>query len=185
MYKQVFISHSKSDPHIDFFHKVFSGLRTKAVYMEYEDILNPPWDTIRSNLNESNAVFVLLSEPLLNQRHTNNWVSFEIGLACNYRASILIDVFNTPPEGLPVYVFEPLGQPVDFPVPYCNYYMPYEETIQDLKFLKELITNSGSVSSPIYGNPIICPYDGCSLVFNLLRDIDKIACPSCRQYMSI
>lgn len=178
MYKTVFISHSKHDPNVDFFHRVFSGLKTDAIWMEYENIDPPPWKTIRENVNKSDAVFVLLSSPLLYQIHTNNWVSFEVGLAANCRKILS-------PLGLDVYVFEPRYQLVDFPVPYCTHYMLYEQTTEELKYLKKMIKESPSI---YYGEPISCPHqEDCGITFGLLtfrlppEDIEHFFCPACRK----
>lgn len=178
MYSRVFISHSKDDPNLDFFHKVFSGIRTEAVWMEYERIDAPPWDTIRRKLNESDAIFVLLSVPLLHQVHTNNWVSFEVGLAANCRKPTPLPAFMQP-VGLDVYVFEPIDTRIDFPMPYCTYYMLYGQTVEELQFLKEMIE-----AAPLHykGEPVKCPYDSdCGIEFKLLTDIGQFVCPACRR----
>ncbi len=171
MYKKVFISHSKNDPNLIFFHKVFSGIATEAKWMEFEDITPPPYAYIKDNVNQSNAVFVLLSDYILSQSHTQNWVSFEIGLAANSRSLMK--------RNLDVFVFEPFSKRVDFAVPYCTYYMLYDsESIQHIKFLKELIQGAPLIPS---GVTVQCPYDDCRLEFNLLNDIENFVCPSCRK----
>ena len=143
--------------------------------MEYEDIYPPPWETIRENVNHSDAVFVLLSRPLLNHVHTNNWVSFEIGLAANSRK--LLQPANL--AGLDVYVFEPIDERIDFPVPYCTYYMLYEITEDHLIFLKDLIR---AKSLDLFGTLAVCPYvSDCGIVFNLLTKMEQFACPACRR----
>lgn len=177
MYNTVFISHSKDDTNVDFFHKVFSGIKTEAIWMEYEIIIPPPWDTIRTNVNKSDAVFVLLSNPLLNQLHTNNWVSFETGLAANCRKPTLTPAFLQS-LGLDVYVFEPIDATIDFPVPYCTYYMRYSKTTEELRFLQEMIE-----AAPLHdkGESVKCPYNNCGVEFKMLIDIEQFVCPACRR----
>lgn len=178
VYNQVFISHSKDDPNLDFFHRVFSGLKTKAVWMEFEEIKPPPHQTIKNFVNQSDALFVLLSEPLLRKLYTANWVSFEIGLAANWRSPYLIPRIIQ--DRIDVYVFEPYQNPVDYAVPYCTYYMLYTGSVEELKFLRKLIENA-----PFHnmGIPIKCPYEGCSIEFKLLTDLNEFKCPACRRMM--
>ena len=174
MYKKVFISHSRDDPNLDFFHKVFSGIATEAKWMEFEDITPPPYEYIINELNQCDAIFVLLSDNILSQSHTYNWVSFEIGLAANYK-SVFYPTFGQ--RGLDVFVFEPFSKRVDFAVPYCTYYMPYDDkSIEEIKFLKELIKDAPYRPK---GVGVQCPYDDCRLEFKLLVEIEEIVCPSC------
>jgi len=172
----VFISHSRGDPNLDFFHKVFSGLKTKAVWMEFEDIKPPPYQSIKNFVNQSDAVFVLLSEPLLRKLHTASWISFEIGLAANWQSPYILPRLLK--DRIDVYVFEPYQQPIDYAVPYCTYYMLYNGTIEELKFLRQLIERA-----PLHGMGVSvkCPYENCKIEFKLLSDITEFRCPSCRR----
>jgi len=179
MYSKVFVSHNKDDPNLDFFHRIFSGINTKAIWMEFENIIPPPYESIRKEVNQSNAIFVLLSEPLLNKPHTSNWVSFEIGLAANYRSPAVPyrpQLFKQ--IGLDVYVFEPFQTHVNFAVPYCTYYMLYEGNIEELKLLKEMIQNAPSHNK---GLPVKCQYKDCQVEFKLLSNIEEFYCPTCRR----
>lgn len=177
MYKKVFISHSKDDPNLNFFHKIFSGIATEAKWMEFEDITPPPYAYIMDELNQCDAIFVLLSDNILSQSHTHNWVSFEIGLAANHKLLPLIPPFGK--RGLDVFVFEPFSEKVDFAVPYCTYYMVYDGgSVEQLKFLKELIQNAPFNPK---GVEVQCPHGNCELIFKLLTKIEEFVCPSCRQ----
>lgn len=178
MYKTVFISHSKDDSRLSFFHKVFSGLHTKAVWMEFEGIQPPAYQSIKNFVNESNALFVLLSSPLLdiNKRHTANWVSFEIGLAANWRSSFLIPKLLQ--DRIDVYVFEPLEEPIDFAVPYCTYYMFYTDSNEHLQFLRELLQDAPYHNK---GEPVKCPHPKCKVEFKILNAIEDFVCPTCRR----
>jgi len=146
--------------------------------MEFEDITPPPYQSIKNFVNQSDAIFVLLSRSLLQKLHTDNWVSFEIGLAANWRSFYLIPrIFQ---DRIDVFVFEPSQDPVDYAVPYCTYYMLYSGTTEELKFLRELVQNA-----PLHnkGIPIKCPYDNCSIEFKLLSDTTEFNCPTCRRGM--
>lgn len=144
--------------------------------MEFEDINPPPYAHIMDELNQCDAIFVLLSDNILSQPHTHNWVSFEIGLAANYKSLPFFPTFGQ--KGLDVFVFEPFSKRVDFAVPYCTYYMLYDKSIEEIKFLKELIKDAPYHSK---GVEVQCPYDDCRLKFKLLTSIEDFICPSCRQ----
>ena len=177
MYNQVFISHSKDDPNLDFFHKIFSGIKTNSVWMEFEEISSPPYKTIMRKVNESDAIWVLLSNYLLRRRYTATWVSFEIGLAANHPKPIL--PLFAPKIGIEVYVFEPYTC-VNFPIPYCTYYMPYEGNMKELKFLRGVIEAAPSLGN--VGIPVRCPYSDCAIEFKLLKDVRQlVVCPACRR----
>lgn len=182
MYQSVFISHSKDDPHLDFFHRIFSGLNTKSVWMEFEDIQPPAYQSIKDYVNSSDALFVLLSNPLLDirKRHTANWISFEIGLAANWRSPSIIPRIIQ--DHIDVYVFEPIDEPIDFAVPFCTFYMPYDYTVDALKFLKELIQKAPHHKK---GKWVECPYPDCKVEFNLLTKLEDFTCPVCRRGMSL
>ncbi|MFC2024338.1 hypothetical protein ACFLTJ_02000 [Chloroflexota bacterium] len=133
MYRRVFISHSKFDPNIDFFHRVFSGAPAEAIWMEFEDIKSPPYLAIKDNVNSSDAIFVLLSEHLVDKQHTSNWVSFEVGLAANRTIS---DKTGKNTKDMDVFVFEPLDKKIDFAVPYFTHYMRYPISDAAFKWLR-------------------------------------------------
>lgn len=184
MYGAVFISHSKDDPNLDFFHKVFSAVQTKAVWMEFEEIEAPPYISIRDNVNRSDAVFVLLSEHLVSRQYTNNWVSFEVGLAANFKRLKVSPKATQARLGLDVWVFEPLDRNISFAVPYCTYYMRYEPNLPTLKRLRLALEEA---PSHVLGVPATCHWDGCKLSFNYLtRSYEKpFNCPACRGIMQV
>jgi len=134
---------------------------------------------IRVAVRASEAVFVLLSRPLLRKLHSGSWVSFEIGLAANWRSPYLIPMI--PQDRIDVYVFEPHAEPVDYAVPYCTYYMLYHGTVEQLKFLKKLIENAPQHNM---GIPVKCPFNDCSIEFKLLTDVSEFKCPTCRRGIS-
>jgi len=180
MYNVVFVSHSKYDPNLDFFHKVFSGLQTKSVWMEFEDIAPPPSLFVRDAVNKSDALFVLLSRYLVDKQHTNNWVSFEVGLAANCKKANISPEYAHKEQGLDIWVFEPLNEDISFAVPYFTYYMRYEPTMERLKWLRDIL--SGDTTTGRFGVPVTCPHEDCKITFNYLSRFytDSLKCPACR-----
>jgi len=182
VYKKVFISHSKHDPNLSLFKEIFAMLPTESKWMELENVEPPPALSIRREINESDAVFVLLSENLVDLQHTSNWVSFEVGLASN----------RTPPEhaamsasgrsGLDIWVFEPLEKTVRFPVPYLTHYMRYPLDQGAVKWLRDVLRDS----DPRHlGMATECPYEDCKISFRYLSRLytDDLWCPACRNYI--
>ena len=52
---QIFISHSKNDPNLDFFKTIFATTNIRSIWMEFEDVSSPPWKTInKMGLNITN-----------------------------------------------------------------------------------------------------------------------------------
>lgn len=184
MYKTVFISHSKHDPNLDFFHKIFSAVRTKAIWMEFEDIEPPPYRSIRDNINRSDAIFVLLSKFLIDRQYTNNWVSFEVGLAVNCKRSSVAPEKAELEQGLHVWVFEPSDELIEFAVPYCTYYMRYQADMMTLKRVKLALEKAPTNT---LGVPATCQSDNCKLAFQYLTKDYAIPfqCPACRKIMRI
>jgi hypothetical protein len=146
--------------------------------MEFENINPPAYQSIKNFVNSSDALFVLLSNKLVDmtRRHTANWVSFEIGLAANYRSQYAIPMLLQ--DRIDVYVFEPLEERIDFAVPYCTYYMQYCDSMDNLQFLRELIQLAPNHNKGLQTN---CPYDDCKIQFKLLTDTDRFPCPTCRR----
>jgi hypothetical protein len=83
---QIFVSHSAKDKYIvDFFSNAFAGTKVKAVFEEFEKILTgkiTPSKVI-TDIESSNAIFVILSQNVQNIPHTRDWVVWETGTAKN------------------------------------------------------------------------------------------------------
>ena len=170
-YGKVFISHSKRDPNLGFFQSLFAMLRIESTWIELEDVVPPPSVYIREQVNQSDAVFVLLSQPLTELPHTNNWVAFEVGLAANCGA-----------QGLDVWVFEPLDEHIDFAVPYFTHYMRYHTERNALTWLRDMLRETKAES---IGIPVQCSYDDCKIAFNYLSRYftNDFYCPACRRFV--
>lgn len=168
----IFISHSKDDPNIDFFHKALSGPKVGSFMMEFENIENPPYKSIKEKINASRAVFVLLSNPLLqhNYAHTRNWIDFEVGIACQRR--------------IDVWVFEPMHQIINFAVPYATHHVRYESTSDDhVKILRALIENINKAFPRVLDGGLLvrCTNENCGISFYQLNGAGEFNCPSCRK----
>jgi len=83
---QIFVSHSQYDKDIrSSFDTVFARTGVKSVCMEFERINQlPAWEPIRNEIKVSETVFLLLGPNIRSSIHTQNWVAFEVGLACAY-----------------------------------------------------------------------------------------------------
>jgi hypothetical protein len=115
-----FISHSGKD--IEIVEEVLTvfkhhGRRPYKIITEDElsRTPDPHWLYIKSWIQKSDAVFLILSGGITEQEHTQNWVAFEVGVAagCN------------PPK--PVIAIK--GEDVVIPIPYLTHYYSYSPTV--------------------------------------------------------
>lgn len=179
----VFVSHSKYDVEmINFFTNITSKEGIKNYFMEWED-LNKKYPAIRISdiiksdwIEDINMVVVLLGPNLANppnMHYTQNWVTFEVGVAagCNK----------------PVLVLEEINHITDFPIPYvtdyCQYQLGNNEDRKNIgkimNNIHEIRTNSVKVADDV---PVTCGYDDCNAKFNLwMRHSNNINCPVCRR----
>ena len=179
----VFVSHSKHDKEmVDFFTNITSRLGIRNFFMEWEDLekkypAKRISEIIQSNWVENVSMVVVLLGPNLanppNQHYTQNWVTFEVGVAagCNK----------------PVLVLEEINHITNFPIPFVTDYVQYQlDNNDDRKRIGDVINNihrvkTGNVRIPD-DVPKICGYDDCNAKFNLWqRYSDNISCPVCRR----
>lgn len=159
---QIFISHSKQDPNLGFFDKIFAGTNVRRVCMEFEEIKPPPWEFIKESVSISCMIFVLLSEHVSFRNQTRNWVSFEIGLAAA--------------QGKKVVVFRPPDQEINFPIPYCTHFMIYHpDSPEDFQFIKKFVISLGEYET---GLIFTCSNEKCELRFRLLEDLQRTITPN-------
>ena len=65
MATQVFVSHTQKDMEFcDIFDRACARLGIKAFRSEFERIELPAWETIRSNIRKSRALFLLIGQEL-------------------------------------------------------------------------------------------------------------------------
>ncbi len=182
---QIFISHTKKDEGFcNVFDTVVARVGVKAFRSEFEAIEYPAWRTIRNAINNSVAVFFLVGNELVkNQdngdsgwRHTQNWIAYEIGVACQ--------------KGIDVWaVCDNVN--INFPMPYINNYfnlsLKRPDAFNYMKIVLENYKDGYSYPSPYLLKPlgVECVY--CKIVFNLhvtLQPGEIIKCPQCLNDLS-
>jgi hypothetical protein len=146
----------------------------------------PNWQWIKDEIKESKALFLLLSRNITRKKQTQNWVSFEIGLA-----SMCI----------PSIVFEFEEEKVYFPIPYLSHYFdqPFSkktglftkdssETLLNVlihvtyeSFIDVVIKEPSIGLSP--DETIEC--SKCLIRFHYWRTKENIPCPCCSSYIKI
>jgi hypothetical protein len=202
----IFISHSSKDTDIlGIFDKVFAGTNVHAIRAEFESYNIPPWNAIKEWIEESSALFLLIGPNLKSSDYTQNWVSFEVGLAAG--------------KGKEIWVFEQQGREVHFPVPYLDHYMLYDAGKANADYIRSVIDAYGNginvggaalaaivgyaiagpaggllagligskvnTSEKPVGLKITCPYADCCSAFQLHSRLDNLDCPSCRRNMIV
>lgn len=86
----------------------------------------------------SDYVFLFLTDNIVKTEFTHNWVSFEVGVAANARKKL--------------FVFERLGVPVQYPIPYLTDYMIFaEEDINDILNIQALSKKLKGTSKTLKG----------------------------------
>ena len=188
---RVFITHSRKDEALlEDIKKIFK--ETKVFYDVYDPKSTdkkPDWEYIRTQISKSDAIFLLLG-PSINPEHresahTQNWVSFEVGLACSCN----------PPKR--VIVFHPAYNPKKdsgydqnkFAIPYFTDYVYYDSnnpnsysiTLDIISHIRTGISlkeiASKSFGTRMIDNGVIkrsSPEDGTEFIFG-----DK-KCPKCK-----
>lgn len=166
---QIFISHSRFDTDILIpFDEIFAGTNVRRIRVEFESYELPPWIFIRDSILRSSAVFLLLGPNVNQSPYTQNWISYEVGLACGLNK--------------PVWVFERIDQPINFPIPFLNHYMLYNPDIPEHSDYIRNIINGYLALLPTHpmGTPIECGTSNCGIRFNLHTLVERFYCPSCR-----
>ena len=182
---QVFVSHTKSDENFcDKFDSVCAREGVKAFRSELENIPPPPHKTIINAMNNSVALFFLIGKELVKGQeehtkeweYTQNWIAFEIGLACQEG----IDVWAVCDDVL-----------LNFPMPYINNYLTLSlrrpDAFNFMRFVLKEYTQGRNFSFPYVsqrdGNAaVFCAYKDCRMEFNLHVMWKKgysIRCPQC------
>ena len=144
----IFISHSQRDKVLpDFFDVVFAREPTTAIRFpfEFSAQVDNPTITLVTLLTSSVALFVMLSPEIqtTGTLHTGNWISTEVGIAKG--------------RGIPIWVFELVSEPVDFPVPYVDHYIRLalhgEYSDSNHQWLRAIVNVYTRALSPDYGAP--------------------------------
>ena len=188
---QIFLSHSRQDTQIvEYFVNKFDDTSVKPVRMEFEKWSRnrrPNWMWIRDEIKKSKALFLLLSRNIIGTQQTQNWVSFEIGLASMCTPQI------------PVVIFE--EEKVHFPIPYLNHYFDQSFSRKTNIFMNDfskplLKTNTHVLYESFIDELIMHPNIGlseeetiecskCFLRFRYWGEKEEINCPCCPAYIKI
>ena len=180
---KVFESHTRLDSEFcDVFDRASARVGIDAFRSEYESIEPPAWQTIRNELRQSKALFLLVGKSLVDAQkthssdweYTQNWISYEIGIA----SQLGIDVWVLCDD-----------VKINFAVPYLNNYIPYSIGMEkNFKSFVGLL--EGYVSGKKYDLDdivaVTCPHSNCSIRYNLRAAVSKggeIICPCCLQPM--
>jgi len=175
---KIFLSHSSADEEVrDYFLKVSGLAGVQAVSVEFEYFPPPPWKYIKDQIFQSDALFLLLGPNVIDRGiYTQNWISFEIGLACQLNKEI--------------WVFEQFDIPVRFPVPYLDHYVLYDPKNRGhLDYIRSIIEAYKPIpilrKFPEAYTEITCPNKECEISFLLHTEIAEFECPSCRKPIKI
>ena len=128
---QIFVSHSQKDTEIrSFFGNIFATTHIKAFFKEIEGFSSKnPSTEISRNIQDSNAVFILLGKNVQKFRHTNDWVDWESGVAKGKNKDI--------------WVFEPaslLGK-IEVVIPSVSHYVVYETNDFFQDYIRKIINS--------------------------------------------
>jgi len=110
---QIFVSHSRQDNLLrPWFDTIFAGEpNVGAVRFEFEEKTDYPILLIRFLIQNSDALFILLSREIASSgtQHTGNWMCAEVGMAGGLNK--------------PVWLFEAMEEPIPFPIPFIDHYV--------------------------------------------------------------
>lgn len=143
----IFISHSKKDKDLVLtMRKTLKNMGHVPIIEEFvpvEEQKPIPHEEIRSNVEKSEFLFLFLTDNVVATEYTKNWVIYETGLASA--------------NSKKVFVFERIGTPIEFPIPYLTDYalfnpdstediLALQNVTKDLgKFRRDILTAGGGV----------------------------------------
>lgn len=171
---RIFLSHTKKDKEFcDWLDtRIFARIaQIKGFRSEFETVKEPGWQTIKDEINKSDALFFLVGKELVKSqssptkrenlhggdwRYTQNWIAYEIGVACQ--------------KGIDVWAICDEGVEINFPMPYINNYLVI--LAQDRKNAVKYI--HGVVSEYISGRPFTI-----GKAYRWDYRIKRTKCPSC------
>lgn len=205
----IFISHSKRDE------QLVQNIQIVLLNVGHTPIIEEfipesmkeliPYEEIRKNIQQSDALFLFLTDEIVRTEYTKNWVIYEDGLASD--------------RHIPVFVFERKGFPIHYPIPYVTDYMAFDPyTVEDILNVQKLAKDIGKIPAdwitagfggligaifgplgiavgaiggwllgpkgkpPIPGIRIKCPHSSCRTEYSYWSpNITSFNCPICRQ----
>ena len=183
---KVFISHSKHDKeYCDSFDSACARAGLQSFRSEFENIETPPWKTIKREINQSSALFLLIGKKFTEIQKsltintpeykswtfTQNWIAYEIGVSAQ--------------KGIEVWV---LCEDPDiyFPVPYFTNLYFWEGNLADPKqraliFFLEIYSKNNYI---MFDRRMkhTCSNPNCRATYNIIQPLAKgakLKCPSC------
>lgn len=186
---QIFMSHTNLDTvFCDDFDRVVARVGAKVFRSEFENIASPSWKTIREEMRRSCALFLLVGAKLVESqaksensveekqkwKYTQNWISYEVGLACQLGIDVWVICDNLE---------------INFPVPYLNNYEIWGirnsgQPKENFEFYRKVLQNyvEGKRYPLSQASVSVCPYVECRAEYNLQSTIapkGRIICPTC------
>jgi hypothetical protein len=183
---KIFISHSKHDKeYCDSFDLACARAGLQSFRSEFENIETPPWKTIKREINQSSALFLLIGKKFTEiQRSltintpeymswvfTQNWIAYEIGVAAQ--------------KGIEVWVLCE-NPDIYFPVPYLTNLYFWEGNLANpnqrelVIFLKVYSKNNLIIFDK--KTKYTCSNPNCKATYNIIQSLAKgikLKCPSC------
>ena len=200
--ESVFVSHSEKDKRWrQAFDTICARAGIRSDCMEFEKLPAPPCSEIKSRIEASRAVFVIIGDDFpVELLHTNNWVAFEIGLAYAKEKDI--------------WVIENIKQAQSFTIPILTHYIlcdiewleriPPSPMFNHIRAMLALYANYQFNSIPVTGlttetefvmnlflkkevpkeqpryKSVQCGKPECGVGFTLHSNVTGFSCPSCR-----
>jgi hypothetical protein len=164
------------------FHNQFHPRRRPPIIVDRELLSRSPdphWEQIWGFIYESDAVFLILTQEILEQEHTQNWVAFEVGVAAGHEP--------------PIPVIAVRGEDVTIPIPYLRHHYSYSSTFspvhphQNQEDRQRLQNEFFNVMHPMLNDPWhfqnpplerLCPH--CNLLYHHHNQGERpLLCPCC------
>ncbi len=125
---EIFVSHSGKDKDLrDFFSNAFAGTKVRAIFEEFEKIIRGTVSSaqIARDIENSKAVFVILSQNVQGIPYTRDWVVWETGVAKNKD----------------IWIFEPSTQfgLISVVTPFLRHYVIFDISDPWLGYLRRII----------------------------------------------
>jgi len=190
---EAFLSHSRKDKElVNRIYKACSRANIKPNIAEFEELEagRLTAEEIAQMIHRSRLFLLFLTQNVVNNIHTQNWVIFELG--CAYGAKTRP---SPPLEFKDIYVFEPFQQ-ISFPIPYLDYYILFDPNSEPhWEFIEGILYEEreywarifpllfGQRPSDRVGTRIYCRE--CSSSYTLLSKTGKWLCPTCRREVSL
>lgn len=130
----IFISHSKKDEDLVLtMRKTLQNMGHVPIIEEFvpaEERKPIPHEEIRSNVEKSEFLFLFLTDNVVATEYTKNWVIHETALASA--------------DSKKVFVFERIGTPIKFPIPYLTDYALFDpDSTKDILALQNIAKDLG------------------------------------------